>query len=540
QACEDGGRLEGLNIKGLAALTADIVIHNIHNRLTERPAEGARSEVVQFFQWQETKETDRETRDNKGWLLLKALLLLTADSSDILSSINPGLPAALVKCLYLLVCLPAKEENMAVEETFQEPLTQVLIQLCRQPVNVERLVETQELQCLIIGLTSLWDQTSTAWRHQASRVLKTVSAVATSNVVPSLQALLETPMPSIQHSFVEFDTNNGYTALENILKRCEEGFSVDQLQPVEELLALIASFTLLGKTELKVALCVTNPQPPGFKFDPPLTKGLAVKNLPAFHLLQASLLRSQDSLLCCQLLQTLQSIWEKDPANFFLLEWTVQSMAQLAACMYHKPAPVLKLFFSLLEMVVFKMNYIPHETLRALLGVLKQSWAGTLAGGVVGIEFGVVALKSFHRMTVHSGMLAEVLTDWGLLELLLGELRRRAKILRKAGVVSSPQNDPQQLPCIEDSERLLTTYMLQVVSILTLRSIKNTVSVRDLGMVPYIKIFLDQDQYRGPTLSILEQLAEINPEEFMSTGHRSSLLLYTAGTWVEAGPFAGT
>lgn len=48
---------------------------------------------------------------------------------------------------------------------------------------------------------------------------------------------------------------------------------MDQFQPVEELLALIASFTLLGKTELKVALCVTNPQPPSFKFDPPLTKG---------------------------------------------------------------------------------------------------------------------------------------------------------------------------------------------------------------------------------------------------------------------------
>lgn len=43
------------------------------------------------------------------------------------------------------------------------------------------------------------------------------------------------------------------------------------------------------------------------------------------------------------------------------------------------------------------------------------------------------------------------------------------------------------------------------------------VSVRDLGMVPYIKIFLDEDLYRGPTLSILEQLAEINPEEFMRT-----------------------
>lgn len=143
-----------------------------------------------------------------------------------MSCINSGLPAALVKCLYLLVCLPAKKENVATEETFQEPLTkvdgrnchhahslcpssghtflyfsvfpspvdtlspapfQVLLQLCRQPANVERLVETQELQCLIIGLTSLLDQTTPAWRHRASRVLKAVSAVATSNTVPSLQ-----------------------------------------------------------------------------------------------------------------------------------------------------------------------------------------------------------------------------------------------------------------------------------------------------------------------------------------------------------------
>lgn len=79
--------------------------------------------------------------------------------------------------------------------------------------------------------------------------------------------------------------------------------------------------------------------------------GSTVKNLPAFHLLQSSLLRSQDSLLCCQLLRTLQTIWETDPTNFFLLEWTVQSMTQLAACVWQKPALVQKQFFSLLEMV---------------------------------------------------------------------------------------------------------------------------------------------------------------------------------------------
>uniref|UniRef100_A0A4W6C760 WDFY family member 4 n=1 Tax=Lates calcarifer TaxID=8187 RepID=A0A4W6C760_LATCA len=365
---------------------------------------------------------------------------------------------------------------------FYSVLLQVLLQLCRQPTNVERLVEAQELQCLIIGLTSLWDQTSAPWRHQASRILKAVSAVATNNTVPNLLgevavavfSFIRDTYPHNTALFIEFDTNNGYQVLENILKCCEEGVPKDQFQPVEELLALIASFTLLGKTELKVALCVTNPQPPNFKFDPPLTKGLAVKNLQAFHLLQASLLRSQDSLLCCQLLRTLQTIWERDPANFFLLEWTVQSMAQVAACVWRKPAPVQKLFFSLLEMVVFKLNYIPHETLRALLSVLNK----------------VYLLCS--RMTVHSGLLVEVLSDWGLLELLLGELRRRAKILRKAGVARHY--------CY------IVTFCMYI-----------SVSVRDLGMVPYIKIFLDEDRYRGPTLSILEQLAEINPEEFMST-----------------------
>lgn len=44
-------------------------------------SEGARDEVVRFFQRQDTKETNCEARDNQGWLLLKALLLLTADSS---------------------------------------------------------------------------------------------------------------------------------------------------------------------------------------------------------------------------------------------------------------------------------------------------------------------------------------------------------------------------------------------------------------------------------------------------------------------------
>lgn len=35
-------------------------------------------------------------------------------------------------------------------------------------------------------------------------------------------------------------------------------------------------------------------------------------------------------------------------------------------------------------------------------------------------------------------------------------------------------------------------------------------------MVPFIKIFLDDELYRGASLSILEQLSAINAEEYMS------------------------
>lgn len=42
------------------------------------------------------------------------------------------------------------------------------------------------------------------------------------------------------------------------------------------------------------------------------------------------------------------------------------------------------------------------------------------------------------------------------------------------------------------------------------------VVLKDYGMVPYVKIFLDDECYRSATLSILEQLSLISCEEYMS------------------------
>uniref|UniRef100_W5KZH6 Alfy-like armadillo-like repeat domain-containing protein n=1 Tax=Astyanax mexicanus TaxID=7994 RepID=W5KZH6_ASTMX len=367
--------------------------------------------------------------------------------------------------------------------------SQVILQLCRQVQFVEELVETQELQCVIIALTSLWDQCSSSWRRQVSRVLRAVSAAQVPNTVPvavSVFSFVKDSYPINPALFEEFENNDGYAVLQTIM----------DFSSVKDLLCLIASFTLFGKAELKVALCVNNPQPPGFKFDPALTKGSTVKNLRAFKIIQASFLRSGSALTCSQILRTVQMIWSWDKANFFLLEWTLQCLAQFAECVWQKPATVHRLFFELVEMVVFHLSYIPHDTLKKVQAMLKEGSSQA---------FSMATLECFHGLVMRSGLLSEVLIDGGLMELLLVELRRRAKILRKAGITG------------EDCERQLTTNMLNVVSALAMRSVRNTACIRDLGMIPYIKIFLNDEQFRSPALCILEQLSEMNPEEYMST-----------------------
>ncbi|XP_049337281.1 WD repeat- and FYVE domain-containing protein 4 isoform X1 [Astyanax mexicanus] len=531
QVSESNSADEDLDLKDLACQIGETLVCHIQQRVAGRPAEEARYELKQFFQ-------HTEHSSGKGWLLLKSISILSSSEAGTNAAIDTGLAAALVKCLYLFVALPARKANNETDDSacsFQDIFIKVILQLCRQVQFVEELVETQELQCVIIALTSLWDQCSSSWRRQVSRVLRAVSAAQVPNTVPALQVkncmkiCIQNMLKMSQHvpgpvlaevavsvfSFVkdsypinpalfeEFENNDGYAVLQTIMARCEEETAHEDFSSVKDLLCLIASFTLFGKAELKVALCVNNPQPPGFKFDPALTKGSTVKNLRAFKIIQASFLRSGSALTCSQILRTVQMIWSWDKANFFLLEWTLQCLAQFAECVWQKPATVHRLFFELVEMVVFHLSYIPHDTLKKVQAMLKEGSSQA---------FSMAALECFHGLVMRSGLLSEVLIDGGLMELLLVELRRRAKILRKAGVTAS-KDDLR----VEDCERQLTTNMLNVVSALAMRSVRNTACIRDLGMIPYIKIFLNDEQFRSPALCILEQLSEMNPEEYMST-----------------------
>ncbi|XP_050981588.1 WD repeat- and FYVE domain-containing protein 4 [Labeo rohita] len=533
QVSESSSVLDDLDLQCLALQVGEALVCNIQQRVVEKPAEEARYELEQLFQ-------RSEVRSSQGWLLLKSISLLSNRDAEVGVMIKTGLPAALVKCLYLFVALPPRKESFVsgkdVEEevkcSFQDTLTQVILQLCRHVCFVEVLLETQELSRVIISLTLLWDQCSPSWRQQASRVLRAVSAAQAHNTVPALQAsncmkiciqnmhkisenvpghvlaevavsvfsFVKDSYPVSPALFEEFENNDGYGIFQAILLRCEEEVTEEHFLAVQDLLGLIASFTLFGKAELKVAVCVNNPQPPGFRFDPTLTNGSPVKNLKAFKIIQSSFLRTDNTVICGQILRTIQMIWSWEKANFFLLEWSLQSLAQLAECVWQKSPPVHLIFFELLETVIFQLSYIPHETVRKVQALLKQGCSEA---------FNVAALDCFYRLIMHSGLLSEVLREGGMMEQLLFELKRRAKIIRKAGLAVEENADSY--------ERKLTTNILNVIAALSLQSVRNTVFIRDLGMIPYVKIFLDVEQFRSPALCILEQLSEVNPEEYMST-----------------------
>ncbi|XP_063047427.1 WD repeat- and FYVE domain-containing protein 4 isoform X2 [Engraulis encrasicolus] len=712
QVSESSNGVDDVDLKTLASLVCTSLVTNIQDRIDQRPADEARRELSQFFR-------RSATEDAIGWLLLKAFSLLSARQTAVMAAVKSGLPGALVRCLYVFVATEEQDEDEDNDEAFRLLLIQVMVQQCRQVCFVEEMLETQELVCILVAMTSLWDQCSQAWRQQASRVLRAVSAAQARNTIPVLQgkdcmrlciqnlrtlcgppptALTHspppqpknththatgaaptpeskhththtrstpTPIPDPKHThahttagprapehahthpristqaqrssptkgltrthsrsssptkgfthahtpgrtqthssssptkglththshshshspgcaaghahlqarsgpvpasigpalllsgvepaesllacaahsecvtgcvsglapcvcvpglvlaevavcvfsfvkdsyqispalFQEFEDNDGYTLLQAILERCEEEVCIDSFQPVEDLLGLVSSFTLFGRTQLKVALCITDPQPPGFKFNPCLTKGSTVRNLRAYSVLQSCLVRSASPLLVAQVYHSVSTVWSWEKANFFLLEWSTGALAQMAQLAWRKPPHTYELFCELLETVVLSLDYIPHEALRHLQAVFKQNPSET---------FNAVVLLSLHKMALRSGLLAEVLSDNGMMELLLLELRKHAKILRKQGLTGNEQH-------LDLSERLLTIGMLKLVAALAMRSIRNTVCIRDRGMLPYIKVFLDDDEFRVPALSILEQLAEINPDDYMSS-----------------------
>ncbi|XP_030059030.1 WD repeat- and FYVE domain-containing protein 4 [Microcaecilia unicolor] len=535
KACEHtAGVLSLPNTHLLATELSRLLAVELRKKISNKPAEEARRVANQFLQ----REGEAE---NEGYLLLKSVYLLSQTDHGVLRSIlKTGLLDVLSQCLYLFFAFPPMQESSKEEENSedlelpaQELLVQIMIQACSLKEGVEELLRTTEIQSLITAAASFWDQCSLCWRIPTSHLLKEISKMPTESTLYYLQTsecikmsfqnlsksadtlspcdlcelaniligFLKESYPISSALLLQFENYEGYQLLLKILLRCDTSSISGAEHHLDDLLKLLASLTVCGKTELKVAGNVSHPQLVDFQFQQSSFSETTVKNLQAFQVLQSVFEKSNDVYLCRKTLATIQTIWALDKQNFFILEWTLQPISQFAEVIHLKPHPVQLQFFQLIEYLVFELSYIPHEVLKKIQVLIKENctWPCT-----------VVALECIKNITTKDELFCDIFRDSGLLGMLLTLLRKQAKLLRKSA-------GTKDCPSEQESERELTSVRLKVVATLILGSVRNTVVIKDYGMVPYIKIFLDEDYYRADTLSILEQLSVINTEEYMST-----------------------
>ena len=104
-----------------------------------------------------------------------------------------------------------------------------------------------------------------------------------------------------------------------------------------------------------------------------------------------------------------------------------------------------------------ELHYVPHEILRKVQRLIKESPEPL---------FTLVALQSILRIAGGDPLFTDIFRDSGLLGLLLAQLRKQAKILRKSG-------NRESNPGVEDTERELTCVMLRTVVTLLKGSVRN-------------------------------------------------------------------
>ncbi|XP_074856013.1 WD repeat- and FYVE domain-containing protein 4 [Carettochelys insculpta] len=529
KAWEDSaGIISFPNIQLLATEVSKFLTKEIQKKLNGKPAEEARLAVGKLLQLKGEEED--------GCLLLRSVYLLSqTDSETQRNIIKSGLPVTLMQCLYLFFTIPfgkASDGGTREETEVQEMFIQTMLNLYRVEEGLEELLAAAELQSLIIATASLWDQCSLSWKTPTGCVLRTISKAQTKTAITYLQATdcikiavqnlfkLADTLPAsdicepvsiilcfVKDSYLissallsEFENNDGYQLLVKILLMWEGSPHSEGDCHLEEVLDILIYLSVCGKTELKVSGNITHPQLPHFDFEQIQSSGTTVKNLQAFQVLQSVFQKASDLDLCRRILLTIKTLWAWDTMNFFLLEWTLQPISKFTDIIPLKPHLVQIQFFQLVESVVLELSYIPHEILKKVEGLVKENQVPLCT---------LAALRCLHSITKKDLLFTDIFRDSGLLGQLLAHLRKQAKILRKTAGT--------QAPCPEQgTEKELTCVMLKIVAALVLGSVRNAVVLKDHGMVPYIKIFLDDECYRSDTLCILEQLSVINAEEYMS------------------------
>ena len=103
-------------------------------------------------------------------------------------------------------------------------------------------------------------------------------------------------------------------------------------------------------------------------------RGVSVRNIKAFQVLQTVWLRSNSQLITSTILDVILSLYQQDPANYFILlpQNTIRTVCQGGLSSDGKPASNIGRFFRIVEWVGLNLGYMIFDELKWVHGQLTE------------------------------------------------------------------------------------------------------------------------------------------------------------------------
>ena len=173
---------------------------------------------------------------------------------------------------------------------------------------------------------------------------------------------------------------------ENAVRKAE---SLECEDALRNLVLLVASLATCGFIELRPSAPSSGgSHQSGFRLPRPMGRGVSVRNISAFQVLQTVWTRSKSLILTTTILDVILSLYQQDPANYFIL-LPQKTISILADRVMEKPIDNMRRFFNIIEWVGLNLGYVLAEELQPILAILRQN---------VSIEFTMGSFSMIERL----------------------------------------------------------------------------------------------------------------------------------------------
>lgn len=187
------------------------------------------------------------------------------------------------------------------------------------------------------------------------------------------------------------------------------------------------------------------------------------------QVLQSTFLKSNSLVLCSIILDAISSIYHSDNANYFILE-NQNTLSQFIEKIHHKPSEIQQKLFTLVEFLVFQLNFVPCKELISMSIFLKSH-------SLKHVECSIVCMQTLLNILKHSPIFKDVYREVGLLEVFVTCLDRYANFLeeQKSAVDSGKEY------AIQPSQVKMGNMVIEALTLLLAGSGANANVLRECG-----------------------------------------------------------